>query len=124
LINNDRRKEKSLLMKLAGGNQHNITTETLYNAAKMGDELSLEIVDKIGKLNAIGIANVINNFNPSLITIGGSIALKNPKLMLKPIKKYVKDYAFNRIPKIMLTPLGENAVICGAIAMVFYYFKS
>ena len=68
----------------------------------------------------MGIANIINAFDPELITIGGAIALNNPKLILRPIKKYVREYAINRIPKIMITPLGEDIVLLGAAAAVFH----
>ena len=32
---------------------------------------------KSGVLNAIGFANVINAYDPSLITVGGTVTLKN-----------------------------------------------
>lgn len=112
-------KERSLLMKLARGDLSNITTKMLYRAASMGDELSISIVEEIGKLNAIGFANVINAYDPSLITVGGSIALKSPDLTMKPIMEHVKDYTMNRVPKIIITPLGEDVVLYGAVAMVF-----
>lgn len=94
-----------------------ITSEHLFEYAKMGDELALRIVEEIGRINAICFANLINLFDPELITIGGSIALKNPNLILDPIKRYVGGYAINRIPEIMLTPLGEDIVLYGAIAL-------
>jgi len=91
----------------------------IYDHAKKGDEIALEITDFIGKLNAIGIANVINVYDPEIVTLGGSIALKNPKLVLDPINKYIDKYIINRKPKIILTPLGEDVVLYGAIALAF-----
>jgi len=119
LIENMRRieVEKSLLFKLIKGDFSNLTTEVIFKATSEGDRLSLHIVEEIGRLNAIGFANIINIYDPSLITVGGSIALNNPKLVLEPIKKHVKDYAVNRIPKIMLTPLGDDIVLYGAVAL-------
>ena len=109
--------EESLLFKLVNGDFSNLTTEVIFKAANEEDELSLHIVEEIGRLNAIGFANIINIYDPALITVGGSIALNNPKLTLDPIKKYIKDYVINRIPKIMLTPLGDDIVLYGAIAL-------
>jgi|Deesub1362B_J571_1020462.scaffolds.fasta_scaffold09089_2 glucokinase len=109
--------EKSLLFKLIKGDFSNLTTEVIFKAAKEGDELSLYIVEEIGRLNAIGFANIIDIYDPSLITVGGSIALNNPKLVMDPIKKHVEDYAVNRIPKILLTPLGSDIVLYGAVAL-------
>lgn len=109
----------SLLFKYAGNDLSKLTTAILFNLAKARDKLALQLVDEIGRLNAIGFANLINAYDPELITVGGAIALNNPKLVLNPIKKYIKNYAFNRIPEIRITPLGEGIVLYGATAAVF-----
>jgi glucokinase len=119
LITHDQRAGKSLLMKLAE-TPDRLTAKLLYEAAKQQDALASEIVDKLGKLNAIGFANIINAYDPSLITVGGSVALNNPQLIIDPIKKYVGDYALNRIPEIKITSLGGDIVLHGAIATVFH----
>jgi len=94
------------------------TSEMLFNAAKREDSLSLLLVEEIGLLNAIGFANVINAYDPSLISIGGTIALRNPELVLNPIKKNVSNYSINRIPEIIITSLGEDIGILGGISAV------
>jgi glucokinase len=101
-----------------------ISAKLLFDAAKAGDRIALKIVEEIGMLNAIGFANVINAYDPELITVGGAIALANPKLVLEPIKKYLSDYALNKIPKIRITPLGEDVTLYGAVALVFYLPKA
>ena len=111
--------EGSLLMKLAGGDRYNITAKGLYEAAKASDPLSTEIVEKIGELNAIGFANIINTYDPALITVGGAVALNNRDLVIEPIKRHVHKYAINRVPDIKITPLGEDVVLYGALAMVY-----
>jgi len=97
--------------------KNKITSRRLFEYAKAGDELALKIVDEIGRINAIGFANLVNLFDPELITIGGSIALKNPDLILPPIKRYIGRYVLNRLPEIKITPLGEDIVLYGAIAL-------
>jgi len=110
--------EKSLLMRLAKGNARNITSKMLYDAAKKGDALSMEIVEKVGLLNAIGFANIINAYDPELITVGGTMTLKNADLVMEPIKRHVHEYTINRVPEIIITPLRDDAVLYGALAMV------
>ncbi len=101
-----------------------ITAKTVYDYAKAGDKAAREIVEeKIGFLNAIGFACVVDAYDPELITVGGSITLNNPSLVINPIRRYISDFARNRVPKIALTPLGEDAVLYGAIASVFYRQK-
>ena len=111
-------KKKSLLMKYSNYNIDNVSAKMLYEAAKEKDEISIKIVEEIGRLNAIGIANLINVYDPSLITIGGAIALKNKELVINPIKKYVGNYAVNRLPEIIITPLGDDIVLYGTIAAI------
>ena len=92
------------------------SSKMLFEAARERDELALRIIGEIGLLNAIGFANVINMYDPELITVGGSVALFNSELILNPIKKDVSKYAMNRLPEIKITPLGEDAVLYGALA--------
>jgi len=110
----------SLLMSKINGNLNLLTAKILYDCAKAGDPLSLKLTDRIGVLNAIGFACVIDAYDPSLITVGGSIALRNESLVLLPIRKYVGEHARNRVPEIRITPLGDDVVLYGAIAMVFH----
>lgn len=112
--------EKSLLMKRAKGNRANITAKMTCDAAKEGDALSLEIMDKVGELNAMGFATIIDAYDPELITVGGALALNNVDLVMKPIKQRVGDHAINRVPKIKITPLGDDVVLYGALAMVYF----
>ena len=115
--------EESRLMKEVKGDISSLDAVDLFAAAKERDRLSLQLVNEIGVLNAIGFANVINAYDPSLITVGGTVTLKNKKMILPPIRKHVKDYAVNRIPKITATPLGEDVGIYGAIAAVLRYIQ-
>ncbi len=107
----------SLLLELAGGDSQRITTETLFEAARDGDPTALTIVRRIGEVNAIGFADIVNVFDPQLITVGGSIALNNPDLILEPILANIDRHLINRRPEIMITPLGEDIVLYGAIAL-------
>jgi len=110
----------SLLMRKLNGNLDLLTAKTLYDCAKAGDQVSVKLTEKIGALNSIGFACVIDAYDPSLITVGGSIALRNENLVMSPIRRGVKEHARNRVPEIKITPLRDDAVIYGALAMVFH----
>ena len=123
LLLSQRRREEiedSLLMKTVKGDLNLLTAKNLYDCAKAGDPLSLELAEKIGVLNSIGFACVIDAYDPSLITVGGSIALKNERLVMDPIRRNVKEHARNRVAEIMITPLRDDVVLYGALAMVFH----
>lgn len=108
----------SLVFKKVSGDLSGLSAADLFDAAKNRDKLSLQLVEEIGILNAIGFANVINLYDPSLITVGGTVTLKNKNAILTPIKAHVGDYAVNRLPEIKVTPLGEDAGLYGAVAAV------
>ena len=111
----------SALFRRVGGDLSRLVAADLFAAAKQGDDLSLELVNDIGVLNAMGFASVINAYDPSLIIVGGTVVLKNRKMVLSPIKKHVGDYAINRVPKIMVTPLGYDVGLYGAVATALEY---
>jgi len=75
------------------------------------------VVSEIGRINAVGFANITNLFDPELITVGGSIVLNNPGLVLDPILGNIDKHLINRKPEIMVTPLGGDAVLIGALAL-------
>ncbi|MEM1587150.1 MAG: ROK family protein [Candidatus Bathyarchaeia archaeon] len=100
-----------------------MSAKTIYDLAKAGDKLARAIVKKIGMLNAVGFACVVDAYDPALITVGGSVTLNNPDLIIDPIKRHISEHARNRVPEIILTPLGEDIVLYGALASIFYLHR-
>lgn len=96
-----------------------LSTRSVFEEARRRDKAARFVVGEIGKLNSVGVANCTNLYDPSLITLGGGVALNNPGLILPPIKRLVRKHAFNRIPKIMITPLGDDAGLLGALSAAF-----
>jgi glucokinase len=105
----------SMLYGLAGEDLESLNTEVLFEAATAGDAVALRIVGELGRVNAVGFANVVNAYDPELVTIGGSIALNNQELILSPILENIDMHLINRKPRIMITPLGEDVVLYGAL---------
>jgi len=106
----------SMIYRLAGADLGNLSTEILYKAAKEGDAVALRLVRELGRVNAVGFANIVNAYDPELITIGGSIALNNPEMILEPILENIDGHLLNRKPRIIITPLGEEVVLYGALS--------
>ena len=88
----------------------------LFDLAKEGDGVALDLVQEMGRLNAIGFATVTEAYDPELITVGGGVALNNPELITNPIREKISNHTQNEVPKIMITPLEGNNVLMGAIA--------
>lgn len=111
--------KKSNLAQVSNNCLDNVTTRMLYVTAEAGDPFCLDIIENVGRLNAMGISNVISAYNPELITLGGGVVLNHQKLVLEPIKRFIKKFSINRVPEITITPLGHDIVLYGALAMNF-----
>jgi glucokinase len=92
---------------------------TVFDEARRRDLFALRVVAEIGRLNAIGVANVVDAFDPEIVTIGGGVALNNADAILPPIVKQMQAYAINRVPDVKITPLGDDAGLLGALSVPF-----
>jgi glucokinase len=115
------RGERSSISELVNGRLEDITAETVAMAARRGDRLAVDIVAKAANYLGIGLANLVNIFNPELIIIGGGLS-KMGDMLLKPARKVLKERAFQlpaQTAHIVRARLGSNAGIIGAAAYVF-----
>jgi len=105
---------------MAGGDPAKITMHTVFEAAKDGDKLAMEIVQKAGERLGIRIAFLVNLMNPGAVVIGGGIEAAGP-MLLEAVKRMVRLHAFEEMAnavKIVPARLGEDAVALGAAALV------
>ncbi|MBL7209420.1 MAG: ROK family protein [Dehalococcoidia bacterium] len=113
--------EISSIAQLAEGRLESITAETVALAARQGDHLACDVVANAGNYLGIGLANLVNIFNPELIVIGGGLSQMGD-MLLEPARKVVKERAFQlpaRTVRIVRARLGSNAGIAGAAAYAF-----
>ncbi len=107
--------DKSLLSNLVKSCEE-ITARTVSIAAKKGDLVAIEVINKAAYYLGIGMANIVNIFNPEMIIIGGSVS-KMGEMLLKPARKVVKQRAFN-LPtssvSIVRSHLSDDSGIIGA----------
>ncbi len=104
------------LLKLTPEELDQFKSKDLFDLARSGDGLAKELVEELGRLNAIGFAAVTEAYDPALITVGGAVALHNPEMVLVPIREKIHNYTQNEIPEIKITKLEEEVVLYGAIA--------
>jgi len=97
-----------------------IRADDIFKAARGGDPVAKEFVDEVGRVNAVGIASIINTYDPELITLGGRLFLDHQDLLFKPLLDHLRDYVTNRPPIIKPTPLNDNTTIYGGLALIFY----
>jgi len=83
----------SSLPTYVGGNLDHVTAQTVYEAARDGDELAREVVRETSRLLGVGIANLVNIFNPELVVVCGGVTLAGASLF-DPLRREVMRRAF------------------------------
>ena len=83
----------SILPSQVGGDLTRITAQTVYEAAAAGDELALEVVNDTAKFLAVGVANLLNVFNPEVVVVCGGVTLAGDHLFV-PLRREVSRRAF------------------------------
>ena len=109
--------EKTLLKKLANSNK--IDAEMVAKAASEGDQKALDIFENAGYYLGIGIANLVNIFNPELIILGGGV-MNAKEYFLDRAKKEFRKRALDApadIVKIKEAVLEDEIGVKGAIAV-------
>ncbi len=111
---------KSSIIDAIGDDYSKISARTAFTAMKEGDALGAEIVDEYISYLACGIVNVINIFQPNVLSIGGGVCNEGDNLM-KPLleKVWAETYSREGTPKteIKIAKLGNDAGIIGAAVL-------
>jgi len=70
---NKKGKGKKILKK-DRGDIKKVTSEEVFQAARMGDQVALKIFNEMGRYLGLGLVNLIHLFNPEKIVIGGKVS--------------------------------------------------
>ncbi len=97
-----------------------VSARTAFNAMKRGDKYAKEVVDDYIFYLAEGITNMINIFQPEILSIGGGVCNEGDALILPLVEivdrdQYTRD-AKNKT-KIVRATLGNDAGIIGAAGL-------
>ena len=100
--------------------QGKVSGRTAFDAMRQGDKYGQQIVDEYVGYLAAGVANMINIFQPEVLSIGGGISnekdyLLSPLTELVNIEQYTRDNP-NKC-KILIAGLGNDAGIIGAAGL-------
>ena len=106
--------------KMIAGDFERISGKTAFSASKQGDAAAIEVVNEYIDYLACGLANIINIFQPDVLSIGGGICREGDYL-LKPLEERVfkEVYTKTREPKtkLLIAQLGNDAGIIGAASL-------
>ena len=92
-----------------------ITAKDVFDLAKSGDQLALEIVDHFADTLGSALAQISCVVDPEIIVIGGGVS-KAGEIITESVKKYYQENAFHasRNTEFRLALLGNDAGIYGA----------
>ena len=109
--------KESLMWQLSEGDIKNVTGITAFKAARQNDKTALEVVNSYVEVLAAAITNIINTFQPDMITIAGGIS-KEGDFLLNPVKSLVEKESLKNpakpSPKIEIAQLQDKAGVIGA----------
>jgi glucokinase len=113
-----REESASAMPQLVNGRLEQITAQTVYDAAKQGDQVANEIVRDTARYLGAGIANLLNTFNPDVVVVAGGVTAAGDALFV-PLRAEVRRRAFVpavRAVRIVSGELPGTAGVVGAAA--------
>jgi len=107
------------LAQLAGAPEK-VTGEVVFHAAREGDPAARELFERLGFWLGVGIASLVNLFDPELVVIGGGLVATGD-LLLVPARASLERYAFGlehrELPPVVPARLGPEAGLVGAASL-------
>jgi len=105
-----------------------ITAKLIHDEALNKDEFAIEAMTNISTFLGIGIANLVNIFNPEAIILGGGLSLAH-KMIIPVVKEVVKDRALHGVKeKVKYLPIKDQSKIpalgAARIAIDRYNFEN
>jgi glucokinase len=109
------------LLAAVGGDLDAITGELVGEAAVAGSAFARDVVAEIGRLLGIGLASLVNIFDPEVIVVGGGAAAGTGELLLGPARDAMNAHVLGpswRTPvRVVPATLGNDAGVVGAAAL-------
>ena len=96
-----------------------VDAKVIYDEAKKGDKVALELVDDLSRYLARAFSYVSAVTDPEVFVIGGGVS-KNGPIVKEHVEKFFKQYAFHasRKARFELAALGNDAGIYGSVKAV------
>ncbi len=110
--------ERTSILEYAGAGTDKVTPQVIHSAAQQGDSLAKKLIARTGYYVGVGLANLINIFNPELIVIGGGLSSIGD-MLLQPAFRTAGQRAFReafQAVRFASAGLGPNSTVLGAAA--------
>lgn len=109
--------EAKVLLGLAGGDPKAIEGPQVTQAARAGDQVSIQVLDEVGRWLGRGMANMAALLDVSRFVVGGGVG-EAADLLLGPARDSLRDNLmagdYRSVPEVVPATLGQAAGIIGA----------
>jgi glucokinase len=96
------------------------TPEEVTERARAGDRAARALVLRAARYLGIGVANLVNLYDPEAVIFTGGFARSNWDLIREYLESEVREQALSQSVQLLLTSLGDDAGILGAASLVFH----
>jgi len=98
-----------------------VTARQVSDAAKAGDALATEALQRAGHYMGVAIANYLHIFNPTIVILGGGVT-HSGLIFFDPLHAALKSHVLSSmyLQDLIITQatLGDNAGLMGSLALI------
>lgn len=96
-----------------------LTAKDIFDAAKQGDGVAMELVEELGKVLGTALAGVACVVDPEVFVIGGGVS-RAGEILLNVTRKYYEERTFRvcKDAEFALASLGNDAGMYGCVQMI------
>jgi glucokinase-like ROK family protein len=112
--------QSASMLAYCSGSLDKLTFGNIVSAARQGEPVAVDTLEHLGYFLGLGIANMVNIFNPEMVVIGGVYSTAYP-LMKATIEQTVVENILkplSKTVKVLPAECGTEAVLMGAVATV------
>ncbi|OGS37251.1 MAG: hypothetical protein A2293_15875 [Elusimicrobia bacterium RIFOXYB2_FULL_49_7] len=113
--------KNSRIYRAVKGDLSKVTPKIIYDMAKEGDKVGLQINETVCRYLSMAMGGMINIINPDLVVLGGGV-MQAGDIIMKKIKHYLPRYTLPDLLshcRLDYAKLGEHAGVIGCGALVF-----
>lgn len=89
------------------GDIDRVSGKTAFAVARTGDAAAQAVVDRYNSYLACGLSNIINIFQPEVLSIGGGVSNESEENLLNPVKRLIAAERYTK-------QRGRQTIICTA----------
>ena len=114
--------ESPNLKDMVSGDLGRISSELVFDAARVGDVGAKDLLDDVAQAVGAGLVNILHLLNPDVIVVGGGVS-QNWDYLWPVVDSYIQSHTMVHIKKlgfkVEVTTFGDDVGLMGAAALVW-----